>query len=47
MMDNKGQISAELLFLFGVLVIVVILSIAFISQEQELTLAICCSKWRN
>lgn len=39
MMDNKGQISAELLFLFGVLVIVVILSIAFISQEQELTLA--------
>lgn len=44
MTDERGQISAELLFLFGVLVIVVIFSIVFISQEQELTLAMSAAR---
>lgn len=39
MMDNNGQISAELLFLFGTLIIVLMVSIVFISGENELNIA--------
>lgn len=38
-MDNNGQISAELLFLFGTLIIVLMVSIVFISGENELNIA--------
>lgn len=44
MMDNKGQISAEFLFLFGVLIIIVMLSIVFVAQEQELNLAMSSAR---
>ena len=39
MMDNKGQISAELLFLFGTLIIVLMISVVFIAGENELNIA--------
>lgn len=44
MIDNKGQISAEFLFLFGVLIIIVMLSIVFVAQEQELNLAMSSAR---
>ena len=39
MTDNKGQISAELLFVFGTLIIVLMISIVFIAGENELNIA--------
>lgn len=39
MMDNNAQISAEFLFLFGMLIIIVLISIIFISGENELNIA--------
>ena len=39
MIDRSGQISAEFLFLFGVLIIIVMVSIVFISGENELNTA--------
>ena len=39
MMDKNGQISAEFLFLFGVLIIIIMVSIVFISGENELNTA--------
>ena len=44
MIDNKGQISAEFLFLFGVLILIVMLSVVFIYDEQELTLAMAAAR---
>ena len=44
MMDNKGQISAEFLFLFGVLILIVMLGISFVAQEQELNTAMTAAR---
>lgn len=44
MMDNKGQLSAEFLFLTGVLILIVMLSIVFVAQEEELNLAMAAAK---
>ncbi|MBE6500189.1 MAG: class III signal peptide-containing protein [Methanobrevibacter thaueri] len=44
MKDNKGQISAEFLFLFGVLIIIVMLSIIFAANENELNMAMAAAK---
>ena len=39
MTDDAGQISAELLFLFGTLIIVLMISVVFIAGESELNIA--------
>ena len=44
MMDNRGQISAEFLFLFGVLILIVMLSIVFVANEQELNIAMAAAR---
>ena len=44
MIDNYGQMSAEFLFLFGVLIIVVMLAIVFIDGEQELNIAMSAAR---
>lgn len=44
MNDSSGQISAEFLFLFGVLIIVVMMSVVFISQESELVTAMAAAR---
>lgn len=44
MRDDKGQVSAEFLFLFGVLILIVMLSIVFIYSEQELNLAMAAAR---
>ena len=33
MMDDRGQVSAEFLFLFGVLILIVMLAIVFAANE--------------
>lgn len=43
-MDNKGQISAEFLFLIGVMILIVMISIVFIAQEQELNQAMASAR---
>lgn len=44
MRDNNGQISAEFLFLFGVLIVIIMISIVFISGENELNTAMEAAK---
>ena len=44
MMDDAGQISAEFLFLFGVLILIVTLSIVFVANEQELNIAMAAAR---
>ena len=44
MRDNSGQISAEFLFLFGVLILIVMLAIVFISGENELNTAMAAAR---
>lgn len=44
MMDNKGQISAEFLFLFGTLIIIAMISIVFIAGENELNIAMSAAR---
>ena len=44
MMDNKGQISAELLFLFGILIAVVMLAVVFAAGENELNIAMSAAR---
>ncbi|WP_405316464.1 hypothetical protein, partial [Methanobrevibacter sp.] len=44
MMDDAGQISAEFLFLFGVLILIVMLSIVFVANEQELNIAMAAAR---
>lgn len=44
MMGNRGQISAEFLFLFGVLIFVVMLSMVFIANENELNVAMVAAR---
>ena len=44
MMDNRGQISAELLFLFGVLILIVMLCVVFVAGENELNIAMAAAR---
>lgn len=44
MMDDRGQISAEFLFVFGVLILIVMLSIVFVANEQELNVAMSAAR---
>ena len=44
MMNSKGQISAEFLILFGTLIIVLMLSVVFISNQQELNIAMSAAR---
>lgn len=44
MMDNKGQISAELLFIFGTLIVVLMVSVVFIAGENELNIAMSAAR---
>lgn len=44
MMDDRAQISAEFLFLTGVLILIVMLSIAFVAQEHELSQAMASAR---
>ena len=44
MTDSKGQMSAELLFLFGVLIAVLMISIVFIAGENELNIAMSAAR---
>lgn len=43
-MDNRAQTSAELLFLFGVLILIVMISVIFIAQEMELNNAMSAAR---
>ncbi|WP_407454979.1 hypothetical protein [Methanobrevibacter sp.] len=44
MMDNEGQMSAEMLFVFGTLIIVLMISMVFIAGENELNIAMSAAK---
>ena len=44
MKDKNGQISAEFLFLFGTLIIIVMISIVFIAGENELNMAMAAAR---
>jgi uncharacterized protein (UPF0333 family) len=44
MTDNRGQVSAEFLFLFGVLILIVMLSIVFVAEEHELNMAMSAAR---
>lgn len=44
MNDDNGQISAEYLLLMGVMIIVVMLAIVFISSENELNVAMIAAR---
>ena len=43
-MDNKGQMSAEFLFLFGVLLLIMMLTVVFVAQQQELNQAMTAAR---
>ena len=42
-MDNRAQMSAEFLFLFGTLIIVAIISISFVANQNELNVAMAAA----
>ena len=44
MKDSRAQISAELLFLFGVLVLVFMISVIFIANQNELNTALAAAR---
>ena len=44
MKDSRAQISAELLFLFGVLVLVFMVSVIFIAHQNELNTAMAAAR---
>ena len=44
MRENKGQISAEFLFLAGVIILVMMISVVFIAEEQELNIAMSAAR---
>ena len=44
MIGDSGQTSAELLFLFGTLIIILMISIVFIAGEHELTTAMAAAR---
>ena len=43
-MDSKAQMSAELLFLFGTLIIIFMISVVFIAGENELNIAMSAAR---
>ena len=43
-MDNEGQMSAEMLFVFGTLIIVLMISMVFIAGENELNIAMSAAR---
>lgn len=43
-MDNRGQLSAEFLFLFGVLILILMISAVFIANQQELNIAMSAAR---
>lgn len=43
MKDNKGQMSAELLILFGTLIIIAMVSVVFIAGQNELNVAMAAA----
>lgn len=44
MTDSRAQMSAELLFLFGLLIIIVMISMVFLSGENELNIAMSAAR---
>lgn len=44
MTDSKGQISAEYLFLAGVLILILMISVVFVASENELNIAMAAAK---
>lgn len=44
MIDNRGQVSAEFLFIFGVLILIVMLAVAFVGEQQELNVAMAAAR---
>lgn len=44
MMDIRGQISAEFLFLFGVMILIVMMGIVFVAGENELNVAMAAAR---
>ena len=44
MIDESGQISVEFLFLFGVMIAVVMIAIAFMAGENELNIAMTAAR---
>ncbi|WP_406537139.1 hypothetical protein [Methanobrevibacter sp.] len=44
MMDNRAQMSAELLLLFGTLIIILMISMVFIAGENELNVAMAAAR---
>lgn len=44
MMDNNGQVSAEYLFVFGVLILIVMMGVVFVSDQHELNMAMAAAR---
>lgn len=44
MIDNTAQISIEFLFLFGVMILIVMIAVAFIASENELNVAMSAAR---
>lgn len=44
MIDNRGQTSAEMLFIVGVLILIIMISIVFIASENELNIAMAAAR---
>lgn len=44
MNDSRGQMSAELLFLFGTLIVIAMISVVFIAGEHEITTAMAAAR---
>lgn len=44
MTDDRGQVSAEFLFLFGVLILIVMLAVVFVASESELNTAMAAAR---
>ena len=44
MIDNRGQVSAEFLILFGVLILIVMLAVVFVAGEHELDIAMAAAR---
>ena len=42
--ENKGQISAELLLILGLLILVMMISLSFIASQNELTMAMTAAR---
>ena len=44
MRENRAQISAEFLLVFGILILVVMMAIAFVSNQNELNIAMSAAR---